>query len=109
MKKVEAIIRPARFDDVKEALTHEGFVEMTISEVKGCAAGDAHLEMYRGAEYVVDLLPKIKIEVVVGDAVADRVVELIRRSARTGQRGDGATFVLPVEDAIRIGNGERML
>ena len=107
MKKVEAIIKPFKLDDVKDALHDAGVSGITVSEVKGFGRQKGHTELYRGAEYVVDFLPKVKVEVVVEDEQAARVVEAIENSARTGRIGDGKIFVLPVEQAIRIRTGEK--
>ncbi len=107
MKKIEAIIKPFKLDEVKEALSEVGVQGMTVSEVKGFGRQKGHTELYRGAEYVVDFLPKIKIDVVVRDDQVDRVVEAIQAAAKTGRIGDGKIFVLPVEEAIRIRTGER--
>ncbi len=107
MKKIEAIIKPFKLDEVKEALTELGVRGITISEVKGFGRQKGHKEIYRGAEYVVDFLPKIKLEVVVGDDLADRVVEVIAGAAKTGKIGDGKIFVADVGQVIRIRTGER--
>ncbi len=107
MKKLEAIIKPYKLDEVKEALTKEGVLGMTMSEVKGFGRQKGHTELYRGAEYVVDFLPKIKIEIVLEDQHVKRVTEIIESTARTGKIGDGKIFVLPLDDAIRIRTGER--
>ncbi len=107
MKKIEAIIKPFKLDEVKEALAKEQVQGMTISEVKGFGRQKGHTELYRGAEYVVDFLPKIKIEVLVPDNKAASVLETIIESARTGRIGDGKIFVLPVEEIVRIRTGER--
>ncbi len=107
MKKIEAIIKPFKLDEVKEALQEVGLKGMTVTEVKGFGRQKGHTELYRGAEYVVDFLPKVKIELVVDDAIVDRAVEAILQSARTDRIGDGKIFVLPVEDAVRIRTGER--
>jgi nitrogen regulatory protein PII len=107
MKKIEAIIKPFKLDDVKEALNEIGIHGMTISEVKGYGRQKGHKEIYRGAEYVVDFIPKIKIEVIVESALVDQVVEKIRASANTGKLGDGKIFVIPVEQVIRVRTGER--
>ncbi len=107
MKKIEAIIKPFKLDDVKEALNEIGIQGMTIMEVKGYGRQKGHKEIYRGAEYVVDFIPKIKIEVVVPADMADKVVEKIRQGANTGKIGDGKIFVLPVEEAIRVRTGEK--
>jgi nitrogen regulatory protein P-II 1 len=107
MKKIEAIIKPFKLDEVKEALQEIGLKGMTVTEVKGFGRQKGHTELYRGAEYVVDFLPKVKIEIVVEDGVVDRAVEVIEQAARTDRIGDGKIFVIPVEDAIRIRTGER--
>ncbi len=107
MRKIEAIIKPFKLDDVKEALTEIGVIGMTVSEVRGFGRQKGHTELYRGAEYTVDFLPKIKVEVVVPDALAEQVVEVITSAAKTGNIGDGKIFVYPVESAIRIRTGER--
>jgi nitrogen regulatory protein PII len=106
MKKIEAIIKPFKLDDVKEALNEIGIQGMTISEVKGYGRQKGHKEIYRGAEYVVDFIPKIKIEIVVDSDRADAVVEKIRQAANTGKIGDGKIFVFSVEEAIRVRTGE---
>jgi len=102
MKKIEAIIQPFKFDDVKEALTQSGIEGMTITEVKGFGRQKGHKEIYRGSEYTVDVLPKVKIEVVTSDDKADSVVKTILAAAKTGKIGDGKVFVLPVNEAFRI-------
>ena len=107
MKKVEAIIKPFKLDEVKQALAEAGIVGITATEVKGFGRQKGHTELYRGAEYVVDFLPKVKVEVVVADHLAGRVVEVIERAAKTGRIGDGKIFVVPVEEVIRIRTGER--
>lgn len=107
MKKIEAIIKPFKLDDVKEALNEIGIQGMTISEVKGYGRQKGHKEIYRGAEYVVDFIPKIKIEVVVPAEMANQVVEKIRQAANTGKLGDGKIFVFSVEEAIRVRTGEK--
>jgi len=107
MKKIEAVIKPFKLDDVKEALTQAGIVGMTISEVRGFGRQKGHTELYRGGEYTVDFLPKIKIEVMVPEEMATKVTEIIQATARTGNIGDGKIFILPVEDAMRIRTGER--
>ncbi len=107
MKKIEAIIKPFKLDDVKEALNEIGIAGMTISEVKGYGRQKGHKEIYRGAEYVVDFLPKVKLEIVVDESKADEVVNKIREAAYTGKIGDGKIFVLPVEDVIRVRTNER--
>lgn len=106
MKKIEAYIKPFKLDEVKDALTELGLVGMSVSEVRGFGRQRGHTEVYRGSEYRVDFLPKIKLEVVVSDAEADNAIEAILTAARTGQVGDGKIFVLPVEQAIRIRTGE---
>ena len=107
MKKIEAIIKPFKLDDVKEALTEIGIQGMTVSEVKGYGRQKGHKEIYRGAEYVVDFIPKIKIEIVVPSELVQQVVQKIIEAANTGKIGDGKIFVLPVEDAIRVRTGEK--
>jgi nitrogen regulatory protein P-II 1 len=107
MKKIEAIIKPFKLDDVKESLNDMGIHGMTVSEVKGFGRQKGHTELYRGAEYVVDFLPKIKIEIIVPDDVVPQVVESIEKAARTGRIGDGKIFVSNVEEIIRIRTGER--
>ena len=106
MKKIEAIIKPFKLDDVREALTELGITGMTVSEVKGFGRQRGHTEVYRGAEYAVDFLPKVKIEVVLPDDQIERTVEAIIEAARSGKIGDGKIFVLAVEEAIRIRTGE---
>jgi len=106
MKKVEAIIRPFRLDDVREALGEIGVKGMTLTEVKGYGRQKGHTELYRGSEYQIDFLPKIKLEVVVSAAMVDKVVDTIIKAAKTGQVGDGKIFVSPVEDVIRVRTGE---
>jgi len=106
MKKIEAIIKPFKLDDVKEALNDIGIQGMTITEVKGYGRQKGHKEIYRGAEYVVDFIPKIKIEIVVDSGIVDKVITAIRDSANTGKLGDGKIFVTPVEQAIRVRTGE---
>jgi len=107
MKKIEAIIKPFKLDDVKEALNEIGIQGMTISEVKGYGRQKGHKEIYRGAEYVVDFIPKIKIEIVVADDRVNPVLEKIQQAANTGKIGDGKIFVLAVEEAVRVRTGER--
>ena len=107
MKKIEAIIKPFKLDDVKEALAEIGIQGMTITEVKGHGRQKGHKEIYRGAEYVVDFIPKIKIEIVVDDDLAGQVVEKIREGANTGKIGDGKIFIIPVEEAIRVRTNEK--
>ena len=106
MKKIEAIIKPFKLDEVKEALHEVGVSGITVTEAKGFGRQKGHTELYRGAEYVVDFLPKVKLEVVVEDALADRVVEAIAAAAKTGQIGDGKIFVIEVSHALRIRTGE---
>ncbi len=107
MRKIEAIIKPFKLDEVKEALHGIGIQGMTVTEVKGFGRQKGHTELYRGAEYVVDFLPKIKIEIAASDEMADKAVQAIVEAANTGRIGDGKIFVLPVEETIRIRTGER--
>ncbi|MFQ3594626.1 MAG: P-II family nitrogen regulator [Sphingomonadaceae bacterium] len=107
MKKIEAIIKPFKLDEVKEALHDVGVSGITVTEAKGFGRQKGHTELYRGAEYIVDFLPKVRLEVVVDDNQVDRVVEAIATAARTGRIGDGKIFVSPVEAAVRIRTGER--
>ncbi len=107
MKKIEAIIKPFKLDEVKEALHDVGVQGMTVTEVRGFGRQKGHTELYRGAEYVVDFLPKVKIEVVVENGQVDDVIEAIEKAAQTGRIGDGKIFVLPVENVIRVRTGER--
>jgi len=107
MKKIEAIIKPFKLDEVKESLNDIGIQGITVSEVKGFGRQKGHTELYRGAEYVVDFLPKIKLEIIVPDDLVAQVVETVEKSARTGRIGDGKIFVLDVEETIRIRTGER--
>ncbi len=107
MKKIEAIIKPFKLDEVKEALNNIGIQGMTISEVKGYGRQKGHKEIYRGAEYVVDFIPKIKIEIVVDSDRAGQVVDTLLASAKTGKIGDGKIFVIPIEEAIRVRTGEK--
>jgi len=107
MKKVEAIIKPFKLDDVKDRLGEIGVQGITVLEVKGFGRQKGHTELYRGAEYVVDFLPKIKIEVVVSDDMIEDVIEAVVGAAHTGRIGDGKVFVVPVEEAVRIRTGER--
>ena len=106
MKLITAIIKPFKLDDVREALSEVGVQGMTVTEVKGFGRQKGHTELYRGAEYVVDFLPKVKIEAAVDDGLLDQVVEAITRSANTGKVGDGKIFVQPLEDVVRIRTGE---
>jgi len=107
MQKVEAIIKPFKLDEVKEALNAIGVQGITVSEVKGFGRQKGHTELYRGAEYVVDFLPKIKLEIVVPDDLVSKVVEAVQSAANTGRIGDGKIFVLPVLEAVRIRTGDR--
>ena len=107
MKKIEAIIQPFKLDDVKQALIAIGIDGMTISEVRGHGRQKGHKEVYRGQEYTVDLLPKVRVEMVVPDGVAEKVVDTVAASARTGKIGDGKIFVYDVAEAVRIRNGDR--
>ena len=106
MKKIEAVIKPFKLDEVREALSEVGITGLTVTEVKGFGRQKGHTELYRGAEYVVDFLPKIKIEVVVKGDVVEQAVEAIIKAARTGKIGDGKIFVMPVEQVVRIRTGE---
>ncbi len=107
MKKIEAIIKPFKLDDVKEALNEIGIQGMTVSEVKGYGRQKGHKEIYRGAEYVVDFIPKVKIELVVPAKNVEKVMDTICRSANTGKLGDGKIFVFPIESALRVRTGEK--
>jgi nitrogen regulatory protein P-II 1 len=106
MKKIEAIIKPFKLDEVREALSEVGITGLTVTEVKGFGRQKGHTELYRGAEYVVDFLPKIKVEVVVADGIVEQALEAIIKSARTGKIGDGKIFVTTVEQVVRIRTGE---
>src|SRR5690348_9751742 len=106
MKKIEAIVKPFKLDEVREALSEVGVTGLTVTEVKGFGRQKGHTELYRGAEYVVDFLPKVKIEVVVPNEQVERAVDAIRKAAQTGRIGDGKIFVLNIEEAIRIRTGE---
>ena len=106
MKKIEAVIKPFKLDDVKDALSEAGVKGLTVVEAKGFGRQKGHTELYRGAEYVVDFLPKVKVEVVVEDGQVERVVEAIQKAAHTGRIGDGKIFISPIEEAIRIRTGE---
>lgn len=106
MKKIEAIIKPFKLDDVKDALNHLGVKGMTITEVKGYGRQKGHKEIYRGAEYVIDFIPKVKLELIVSNDQVQEIVEVIRKAALTGKIGDGKIFVLPVEEVIRVRTGE---
>lgn len=107
MKKIEAIIKPFKLDEVKEALHEVGLQGITVVEAKGFGRQKGHTELYRGAEYVVDFLPKVKIELVVDDEMLERAVEAIQTAAHTGRIGDGKIFISPIEEAIRVRTGER--
>ena len=107
MKKIEAIIKPFKLDDVREALSEIGITGMTVCEVKGFGRQKGHTELYRGAEYVVDFLPKIKLEIVIDDSLAERAIEVIQKAAHTGRIGDGKIFVSSVEEVLRIRTGEK--
>ncbi len=106
MKKIEAIVKPFRLDDIREALSEIGITGMTATEVKGFGRQKGHTELYRGAEYVVDFLPKVRIEIVVGDEQVDACIDAITQAARTGKIGDGKIFVTPGEKVVRIRTGE---
>ena len=107
MKQVEAIIKPFKLDEVKERLGSIGVQGLTVSEVKGFGRQKGHTEMYRGAEYIVDFLPKVKLQVIVSDEMVTRVVDVISTAAKTGRIGDGKIFVLPIDEVVRIRTGER--
>jgi len=107
VKKIEAIIKPFKLDDVKEALNEIGIQGMTISEVKGYGRQKGHKEIYRGAEYVVDFIPKIKIDIIIASEMADQVVDVIQRAANTGKIGDGKIFVSPIDQVVRVRTGEK--
>jgi nitrogen regulatory protein P-II 1 len=107
LKKIEAIIKPFKLDEVKEALNEVGIQGITVSEVKGFGRQKGHTELYRGAEYVVDFIPKIKMEIIVNDEIVGKVVETIEQAAKTGRIGDGKIFVSSVEEVVRIRTGER--
>lgn len=107
MKKIEAIIKPFKLEEVKEALTEIGVEGLTVSEVKGFGRQKGHTEIYRGSEYTVDFLPKVKIEIVLADSIVEKAVETIIKAAKTGKIGDGKIFILPVEEAIRIRTEEK--
>jgi nitrogen regulatory protein P-II 1 len=106
VKKIEAIIKPFKLDEVKEALQEVGLQGITVTEAKGFGRQKGHAELYRGAEYIVDFLPKVKIEIVIGDDLVERAIDAIRRAAQTGRIGDGKIFVSNIEEAIRIRTGE---
>jgi nitrogen regulatory protein P-II 1 len=107
MKKIEAVIKPFKLDEVKESLSSVGVQGITVSEVKGFGRQKGHTELYRGAEYVVDFLPKVKLEIIVKDDMVQKVVDAITKAAKTGRIGDGKIFVLPIDDVVRIRTGER--
>jgi len=107
MKKIEAIIKPFKLDEVREALSEIGVMGMTATEVKGFGRQKGHTELYRGAEYIVDFLPKVKLDLLVSDKMVDKVVDTIVKIAHTGKIGDGKIFIFNVEDAVRIRTGER--
>ncbi len=107
MKKIEAVIKPFKLDEVKDALNEIGVQGMTVTEVKGFGRQKGHTELYRGAEYVVDFIPKIKLEIITSDALAPKVVSVIEKAAKTGKIGDGKIFVYSVEEVIRIRTGEK--
>jgi len=107
VKKIEAVIKPFKLDDVKDALHDVGVSGMTVTEVKGFGRQKGHTELYRGAEYVIDFLPKVKVEIVVEDNLVDNVVEAITEAARTGRIGDGKIFVSPIDEAVRIRTGDK--
>jgi nitrogen regulatory protein P-II 1 len=107
VKKIEAVIKPFKLDDVKDALHEVGVSGITVTEVKGFGRQKGHTELYRGAEYVIDFLPKVKVEVVVEDTLVENVIEAITQAARTGRIGDGKIFVLPIDEAVRIRTGDR--
>ena len=107
MKKIEAVIKPFKLDEVREALSAIGATGLTVTEVKGFGRQKGHTELYRGAEYVVDFLPKVKIEVIAADNIVSKIIETIETTAKTGRIGDGKIFVTPVEEVIRIRTGER--
>ena len=107
MKKIEAVIKPFKLDEVKEALQEVGLQGITVTEAKGFGRQKGRTELYRGAEYVVDFLPKVKIELVIEDSMLEKAVDAIKSTAHTGRIGDGKIFILPIEDAIRVRTGER--
>ena len=107
MKLIEAIIKPFKLDEVKDALNEIGIEGITVSEVKGFGRQKGHTELYRGAEYVVDFIPKIKLELAIADELVAKVIEVIEKAAKTGRIGDGKIFVIPIEEAIRIRTGEK--
>ena len=107
MKKIQAIIKPFKLDEVKDALSEIGLKGITVIEAKGFGRQKGHTELYRGAEYIVDFLPKVKLEIVVDDEMLDRAVEAIQTAAHTGRIGDGKIFIIPIEDVVRVRTGER--
>jgi nitrogen regulatory protein P-II 1 len=107
MKKIEAIVKPFKLEEIKNALTQIGVQGMTITEVKGFGRQKGHTEVYRGAEYKIDFIPKVKIELIISDELVTQVIETIERAAKTGKIGDGKIFLSPIEEAIRIRTGER--
>ena len=107
MKKIEAVIKPFKLEEVKDALNKAGVTGLTVTEVKGYGRQKGHVELYRGAEYDVSFVPKVKIELVLGDALIDKALKVIEETAKTGKIGDGKIFVLPVEETVRIRTGER--
>ena len=107
MKKIEAIIKPFKLDEVKDALSEIGLKGITVIEAKGFGRQKGHTELYRGAEYIVDFLPKVKLEIIVDDEMLDRAVEAIQTAAHTGRIGDGKIFIVPIEDVVRVRTGER--
>ena len=106
MKKIEAVIKPFKLDEVREALSEVGVSGLTVTEVKGFGRQKGHTELYRGAEYVVDFLPKVKVEMILADSMVDAAIEAIVKAARTGKIGDGKIFVTPIEQVVRIRTGE---
>lgn len=107
MKKLEAVIKPFKLDEVKEALNNIGIQGMTVTEVKGFGRQKGHTELYRGAEYIVDFIPKIKVEVIVPDSIANEAIDVIERTAKTGKIGDGKIFVSHIDDVVRVRTGQR--
>ncbi|MEK6777746.1 MAG: P-II family nitrogen regulator [bacterium] len=107
MKKVECIIQPGRLDEVREGLTEIGISGLTVTEVKGYGRQKGHTELYRGSEYTIDFIPKVKLEIVVSEDLVDQIIEKVIEKARTGRIGDGKIFVIPIEDVIRVRTGER--
>jgi nitrogen regulatory protein P-II 1 len=107
MKKIEAIIKPFKLDEVKDALNAIGVQGITVTEVKGFGRQKGHTELYRGAEYVVDFLPKVKLEIIAADGLVPKIIETIETAAKTGRIGDGKIFIIPVEEVVRIRTGER--